>query len=345
MKSFFLTFLLSSFYSLAHAGSLAMGQPCNPGNNRLQTGTFQFWSDCNSVTFCSDQGICENKGCRSDDFPFGYPKNSGDLPPKCPKGQFCPDEGSECQDILPVGSPCQLNRDDQCEGPPNYVELTDTSGRGLNNNGSVCLNNVCMWANATAGMSCTVENTPYIVYGSQGEFIDIVSRGNCKLGQYCDSVTRVCIQNIQLNGACSADKECDSMNCMSSGKCGVAAATPTHFRVWVYILVGVGIIGGMSGVLFGLYLTHRKQREIERAKRARYWQEQNAFHQNLLKMREAARASVLSLPQQNRELPEDLLQYSDEPKAPGLQNFYDTSDLDFNSKIPPSKSKMNPGRF
>lgn len=111
MKSFFLTFLLSSFYSLAHAGSLAMGQPCNPGNNRLQTGTFQFWSDCNSVTFCSDQGICENKGCRSDDFPFGYPKNSGDLPPKCPKGQFCPDEGSECQDILPVGSPCQLNRD------------------------------------------------------------------------------------------------------------------------------------------------------------------------------------------------------------------------------------------
>ena len=35
---------------------------------------------------------------------------------------------------------------DQCEPPPNFQELSDTSGRGLNYNGSVCLNNVCMYA-------------------------------------------------------------------------------------------------------------------------------------------------------------------------------------------------------
>lgn len=32
------------------------------------------------------------------------------------------------------------------------------------------------WANVTLGQSCEVENTPYIAYGVDGEFIDIVSR-------------------------------------------------------------------------------------------------------------------------------------------------------------------------
>lgn len=32
------------------------------------------------------------------------------------------------------------------------------------------------WANATLGSQCVIENTPYIAYGFQGEFINIVSR-------------------------------------------------------------------------------------------------------------------------------------------------------------------------
>jgi len=34
---------------------------------------------------------------------------------------------------------------DQCEAPTNFQDLADTSGRGLNVNGSVCLNNQCMY--------------------------------------------------------------------------------------------------------------------------------------------------------------------------------------------------------
>jgi hypothetical protein len=30
----------------------------------------------------------------------------------------------------------------------------------------------------------------------------------------------------------------------------------------------------MTGTLLGLFFTHRKQREVERAKRAQYWREQ-----------------------------------------------------------------------
>jgi len=154
-----------------------------------------------------------------------------------------------------------------------------------------------MWANATLGARCTVENVPYIAYGASGEFIDIVSRGNCQLGLYCDSVQLVCLTSKVLGAACHADKECDSWNCLSSGFCGPSAATPRQFGAWVYVLVALGIIGGMSGTLTGLYVTHRKQREQERAKRAQYWREQNAFHQNLMQMRETARASIL-LPNQ-----------------------------------------------
>ncbi|KAF8813571.1 hypothetical protein BYT27DRAFT_7083469 [Phlegmacium glaucopus] len=295
MRSLSLTLILFASYQAAYAGSVNNGGNCSTANNRLQTGTFQFWSECNSVTFCTDQGTCTPKRCRRDEFPFGYSQGAN-LPQKCPKGQFCPDEGSDCQALLSVGSSCQLNRDDQCEAPPNFNDLADTSGRGLNFNGSVCLNNLCMYADATLGANCTIENTPYIAYGASGEFIDIVSRGNCKLGLYCDSGTRLCMTSKLLGAACAADKECDSWNCLSSGFCGASAATPRQFGVWVYVLVALGIIGGMSGTLSGLYVTHRKQREQERAKRAQYWREQNAFHQNLMQMRETARASLLSLP-------------------------------------------------
>ncbi|TFK44656.1 hypothetical protein BDQ12DRAFT_673342 [Crucibulum laeve] len=355
-----LTLLLFSSYNAVQAGTQHENETCSRGNNRLQAGTYQFWSECNSVTFCNEDGICKPKGCRRDDFPFGYAQNSHSIPDKCPRGQFCPDEADLCQDLLPVGSPCQLNRDDQCEGPPNFRELADDTGRGLNVNGSVCLNNVCMWANATLGTNCTVENTPYTAYGVGGEFIDIVSRGNCHIGLYCDSAQKLCLQNKLLGDSCTADKECDSWNCLTSGVCGVAAATPHHFGIYVYILVALGIFGAMAGTLAGLFITHRKQREQEREKRAQYWREQNAFHQNLQQMRETARASILSLPNNNGGSARSTMysrENSDEmntpilqnaaPKSSGLRHYMGddgSSDYD-DGVVMQSGRKNNDGRF
>ena len=59
----------------------------------------------------------------------------------------------------------------------------------------------------TLGQPCQVENTPYIGYAGTDEFIDIVSRGNCRVGMYCDSQQTVCVQAKQLTEGCSADKE------------------------------------------------------------------------------------------------------------------------------------------
>ncbi|KAH0589359.1 hypothetical protein J132_05569 [Termitomyces sp. J132] len=310
-------------YSLVNAGSLNSGDSCNQGENRLQAGTYQFWDECNSQTYCSSGGKCEPKGCRKDDFPFGYTDDEK-FPPKCPKGQFCPDEEDQCQNLLPVDSPCQLNRDDQCEPPPNFKELADTTGRGLNVNGSVCLNSVCLWANKTLGVDCTVENTAYIAYGANSEFIDIVSRGDCRLGLYCDAARKVCMNEKTLGEACTADKECSSWNCLASGICGVSESVPHHFAVWVYVVVGLGIFGGMFGTLFALFFTHRKQRDEEREKRLQYWREQNAFHQNLLQMRETARASILSLPGNGNSTRSTMYSrdgaFTDDAHAPILQH-------------------------
>lgn len=93
------------------AGTLKTGQSCSTGSNRLQEGTYQFWSECDSVNFCSENGTCQLKGCRKDDFPFGYQQGSTIIPDKCKQGEFCPDEGSACQPLIAVGQPCQFNRD------------------------------------------------------------------------------------------------------------------------------------------------------------------------------------------------------------------------------------------
>jgi hypothetical protein len=60
----------------------------------------------------SDFGLCVDKGCRRDEFPFGYRGVAFEaLPPQCGADQYCPDDESSCQPLLALGQPCQLNRD------------------------------------------------------------------------------------------------------------------------------------------------------------------------------------------------------------------------------------------
>ncbi|TBU30294.1 hypothetical protein BD311DRAFT_691476 [Dichomitus squalens] len=287
------TLLFSLAAVQIRAGDVPWLQPCDPAHQKLQEGTFQFQTDCDAMTFCASNSTCALRGCRNDDFPFGYLSNVT-VPDKCPKGQFCPDEQDQCQNVLPVGSACQFNRDDECEGPPNFKDLADTTGFGLNVNGSVCLNNICMWANVTVGLPCIVQNTAYTAYGPDGEFVDIVSRGNCKVGLYCDSQQLVCVQTKAIGEQCDADKECSTYNCLANGTCGVTTDTPVQVKKWVYVVVAVCILGGMVGTLVALYFFHKKDRDAEREKRLQYWREQNAFRQNILQMQETARHSLMA---------------------------------------------------
>jgi len=254
----------------------------------------------------------------------------------------------------PLGSPCQLNRDDECQAPPNYKQLADTSTRGYNFNGSVCLTNICMWANVTLGQPCVVENTPYIGYGLDGsqEFINIVSRGNCALGMYCDSQKLLCMNDIAIGSACGADKECSSSNCLATGVCGKPGDSPNRFPSWVYVLVVLALLGGMFGTLYGMYVFHRRERDKEREKRIQYWREQNAFRQNILQMRDTA-TSILQQPTTPNSRRSTLYGNSSEnshssmlPPTPGKSSglrYYTNEDDDDSMMLPdPRPVQMRP---
>ena len=105
------TLLLSLWASVpVRAGDVPFLGACNPAHQKLQEGTYQFQTDCDAMTYCASNSTCALRGCRSDEFPFGYSSNVT-IPNKCDKGLFCPDEQDACQAVLPVGSACQFNRD------------------------------------------------------------------------------------------------------------------------------------------------------------------------------------------------------------------------------------------
>lgn len=90
-----------------------VGNNCNPNNTRLLVDNNQLKSDCGYVGWCdpSDR-ICKVRGCRRDEWPFGFNKVDRSLwPPLCSHDQFCPDEGSYCMEKRGLGQPCQLSRD------------------------------------------------------------------------------------------------------------------------------------------------------------------------------------------------------------------------------------------
>lgn len=264
----------------------ATGGPCLQNNTRLQPGTYELTGDCGPTDYCAAGGTCAPKGCRRDTFPFGYTANDT-LPDKCLPGTFCPDEGDACQKQLPVGSPCQLARDDECAPPSNATEFANFPN---NANGSVCLNFVCTYANVTENNDCVIENTVYVAFSGTTQFPFVVSRGNCVPGLYCDAVTTKCLQTKAFGVNCTADKECTSDNCLPNNTCGLSPDAPAHFPIWVYAVVGFGIFGGMAFTLIALFFVHRRARDEDREKRTQYWREQTAFRQNILQMRESARS-------------------------------------------------------
>ena len=125
----------------AFGGSTSLGGACTTDNNHIDPATHKLITDCDEKTFCSgpQNGTCQTRGCRRHEFPFGFDPRD-ELPTLCDNGSFCPDEGSQCQSTLAVGSTCQINRDDQCSPPENADELASSQ----NSDGAICLSSTCM---------------------------------------------------------------------------------------------------------------------------------------------------------------------------------------------------------
>lgn len=81
--------LLLASGSSTLAARVGEGQSCSTANNRIDINSGAFLTDCDAQTYCTSAGTCAARGCRSDEYPYGYNGVAfADLPPMCPRGQL-----------------------------------------------------------------------------------------------------------------------------------------------------------------------------------------------------------------------------------------------------------------
>ncbi|TBU47559.1 hypothetical protein BD309DRAFT_886109 [Dichomitus squalens] len=253
-------------------------------NDRLDAATGKFTSDCDDASFCSEvggaNGTCQPRQCRRDEFPFGFANAT--VPPLCPRGSYCPDEGSGCRPLVAVGQPCQVGRDEQCAPPGNWQDLAS----GLNANGSVCLNSACTWANMTLGQPCNHE---VMVYKDSTGLSNTIIRHNCHTPRfYCHTGYNVCIPTKILAQACGADQECHSYNCGQKGVCIDERGTPNRVKAWQLVITGLSVVSVMIAIVVLLTLVHKRLR-LRRLREIReYYEEQVTLRRALASLHSAA---------------------------------------------------------
>ncbi|CAE6387115.1 unnamed protein product [Rhizoctonia solani] len=224
-----------------------------------------------------------------DEFPFGYDRDFT-LPPMCPRDQFCPDEEDMCLPVMLPGSACQLNRDDQCQPPPDRPELDDGF---LTNRGAMCFKYTCQYANITLGQSCEVENTVYVGYAGGGqEFYNIISRDRCAPKLWCNAQSGVCEPKAPLGAACSAHKQCETYTCNTKNVCAQPPGTPVRIQLWQYVVTGAGIICLMIGMSIALFMSHKRSRAKKLGEIRSYFKEQTSYRNSIISMHTTAKARL-----------------------------------------------------
>ncbi|KZV90885.1 hypothetical protein EXIGLDRAFT_770445 [Exidia glandulosa HHB12029] len=268
------------------AGTTPAGQPCDPSAARLDPDTFKLESDCAQDCFCSHTtGFCTPKQCRSDEFPFGYARHSNHTPPPlCPQGSFCADEEDRCRPLLPLGSLCQMNRDDECAPPPSDAHASS----------SLCLNFTCTYADVQLGSPCLIDALQHIQRLPDGSALSVTtSRDNCiqppsesESGNFCDPQTRVCVRKKALRASCTGDWECLSENCDqdtngggvgAGGLCAESPETPYRVTPLQYILSAIALVFGMISVCAMLVMVNARHRAQRRLEVEEYYREQTLY--------------------------------------------------------------------
>ncbi|KAN0120711.1 hypothetical protein V8E52_003980 [Russula decolorans] len=263
-RAVFLMFLHSTLSTLVTASEsppTALGKACLTTSNRLDPRTRRFTSDCDAQTFCSGtiNGTCIPRQCRREEFPSGYGTNQT-VPVLCPTGSFCPDEGDACRPLVPVGQPCQFNRDDQC-APSNTFELADFH----NFDGSVCLHSICTYANATEKQPCVFELSTYSEIDVSGTgFLNIVVRDNCETARFfCDTTTQVCERLRLVGQQCQYHRDCQSYNCLRN-VCASPPEEPFEVALWQYAVTTLAVVLGNSAAMVAicimLVMMHHRHR-------------------------------------------------------------------------------------
>ncbi|EIN10095.1 hypothetical protein PUNSTDRAFT_67050 [Punctularia strigosozonata HHB-11173 SS5] len=266
-----LCILLASSVLRSQAGSVALGGSCSSSGNHLDPLTHKFMSQCDEKTFCpGENSTCTSKLCRRDEFPFGYAA-AETLPSLCPNDQFCPDDGSGCRPLLSVGDLCDFGRDEQCSSSSTWQDLVSP----FNFNGSVCLGNVCMYANMSVGQRCILEKATYTDAGFDGQpYARDIMRHNCRtLFLYCDEAHLQCFPSKDFKDQCTDHQECISHTCVH-GACAVSASAPGSSRWWKYALSVLLVLSVMVSTSAVLVMANKRARIRQYREMRMYYYEQ-----------------------------------------------------------------------
>ncbi|KAF9533982.1 hypothetical protein CPB83DRAFT_782639, partial [Crepidotus variabilis] len=296
--------------------------PCSPKNTKLNPSTHKLISECTAQAFClappgsppnaTGLGVCVPRLCRRDMYPFGYGHFGGSnnppkiivkgklvnndtitLPPMCPEGLFCPDDGSGCRPRVTMGEKCELGRDEQCQTPVFDEQVPLESNRAL------CLNKKCIAATQNILQPCTIENTTYVSDISKGpgggQFSSFVVRHNCLAPHlFCDPTALhpngsgpTCQRTRRLGAQCTFDAQCDSLNC-EDDVCTVPPDTPNTIAAWHWIATFLFILVVLTSTIITLAYVHRQQRYSNYHAVQEYYREQMGLRQSIMALHKAA---------------------------------------------------------
>ncbi|PAV16328.1 hypothetical protein PNOK_0794800 [Pyrrhoderma noxium] len=176
----------------------------------------------------------------------------------------------------------------ECAAPKNWNSSTSS----LNFNGSVCLKSVCMYANATLGLPCILEQTMYKGYNRDQSIFNLtIFRDNCVTSRpqlYCSSSTSVCEKMKDYHELCTNDRECLSHYCGISGLCADPPGLPVTVEPWQYALTVLSVILAIMTICIFLTLNHKRQRLDQRYELLEYYHEQKSLRASIISLHTTA---------------------------------------------------------
>lgn len=188
--------------------------------------------------------------------------------------------------MVEVGQPCEMNRDEQCAPPKNAMELASSQ----NFNGAVCLQSTCMFANATIGQRCIIDDTTYVDTGPDGQQSgNRIVRHNCQTPLlYCDLASTQCFLARPVGMECALDYECRSFNCGPQGSCIESAGSAHQVQRWQYAIAIVVVAISMTATGAMLVVIHQRLRLQQHRELREYYYEQVSLRQSMFALHHRA---------------------------------------------------------
>ncbi|KAG0189506.1 hypothetical protein DFQ28_003320 [Apophysomyces sp. BC1034] len=182
------------------------------------------------------------------------------MPSRCNSETYCPDDNSQCKPLLPIGSVCELQRDDECAG-----------------RNAICLNATCFIKGAPLSGSCGADRTSYSSLDAEGEAMQqTIIRDNCTVGTYCGPAA-LCIESKPNGQECEQDRECLSGTCSNDYVCINGPEVFHTIKPWLWGVLGAAVAVFVIIILGALWILHRYQSKKEHEKIAKFFGDNEEF--------------------------------------------------------------------